>query len=326
MGVPELIAGAMFLWVLAIVAGSYYMLVVRPEVAAHDVLRQRIRTGGAPVRATSTTLLKEAERLSAIGPLHDLLSGDNAAATRLRRLVHQAGVKVNGGQIVLGAACLALGAYLVVTMAWSRAPWMGAVAGVLAGSVPFAVLKWLGAKRLARFEEQFPEAVALIARTLRAGHAFTTGLRFAADELPEPVAGEFKLLHDQQTFGMPLPEGLKAFARRVPIIDARFFVTAVLTQMESGGNLAEVLDNLGAVIRERFKIKRQLRVLTAHGRMTGLVLAGLPPALALYLFIKVPEHMRLLLDDPLGQKMVAVAIALQLIGAWLIHKISNVEY
>jgi len=326
MGLPELIAAATFLWVVAIVAGSYYLLVVRGEVAAEDVLRQRIRTGGAPTRVKRAPLLKDVERLSSIGFLHDLLSGDNRMAASVRGLVHRSGVNVNGGQLVLGAACLALSGYVVVTLLWHRSLWIGATAGVLVGSIPFAVLSWLGAKRLSRFEEQFPEAVSLIARTLRAGHAFTTGLRFAADELPEPVAGEFKLLHDQQTFGMPVAEGLKAFAQRVPIIDARFFVTAVLTQMESGGNLAEVLDNLGAVIRERFKIKRQLRVLTAHGRMTGIDLAMLPPALAGYLFWKTPEHLRVLLDDPLGNQMIVVAIALQLLGAFLIHKISNVEY
>jgi tight adherence protein B len=103
-------------------------------------------------------------------------------------------------------------------------------------------------------------------------------------------------------------------------------VTAVLTQMESGGNLAEVLDNLAEVIRERFKIKRQLRVLTAHGRTTGLVLALLPPTLAVYLFWKTPEHLRVLIDDPLGNRMIVVAIGLQLLGAYLIHRISNVEY
>ena len=108
------------------------------------------------------------------------------------------------------------------------------------------MLRLLRARRLSKFEEQFPEAIDLIARTLRAGHAFTTGLRMAADELPQPVAAEFRVLHDQQNFGLPLTDALRAFARRVPIIDARFFVTAVLTQREAGGNLAEVLDNLSA--------------------------------------------------------------------------------
>ena len=146
--------------------------------------------------------------------------------------------------------------------------------------VPFIFVRHKKNQRLKKFEEQFPEAIDLIARALRAGHAFTTGLAMAAEEIPAPVGEEFKLLYDRQNFGMPLPDAMKAFAARIPLIDARFFVTAVLTQRETGGNLGEVLDNLASVIRERFKVKRQVRVLTAHGRITGWILAALPPALA----------------------------------------------
>ncbi|MEO8483182.1 MAG: type II secretion system F family protein [Acidobacteriota bacterium] len=326
MGLPTLIPLLTFLWVAIILAGSYYLFVVRPEAVAQDTLRQRIRTGALAVGARRGSLLKDVEHLSSIGPLQRLLSSDGAAAARLRQVIHQSGLKVNAGRVVLGSACLALVTYLVVTALWSRPFWNGALAGVLAGWAPYAVLKWLAARRLRKFEEQFPEAVSLLARTLRAGHAFTTGLRFAADELPEPVAGEFKLINNQQTFGLPIADGLRAFALRVPIIDARFFVTAVLTQMESGGNLAEVLDNLGRVIRERFQIKRQLRVLTAHGRMTGYVLAALPPALALYLYVMTPAHFKVLFEDPLGRQMLVVAVALQVFGAFLIHKLSDIEY
>jgi tight adherence protein B len=180
--------------------------------------------------------------------------------------------------------------------------------------------------RLQKFTEQFPEAVDLIARTLRAGHAFTTGIRVASEELPAPVNAEFKLLYEQQNYGMPLPDALKALAHRIPIIDTRFFVTAVLTQREAGGNLAEVLDNLSSVIRERFRIKRQIRVITAHGRMTGAVLAAMPPAIAVYLLIRTPEHFKILLDDPTGVKMILAAVGMQILGGLLIWKISDVEY
>jgi len=326
MGASELIAGAVFLWVIALVAGAYYLFVLRPETTAQGALRQRIRTGSSAVRSASSTLLKEAEQLSVFGPLNRILSGDNRAAANLRRVIHHSDLKVTPGQVVLGSACLALFVYLAVVWIWNFPWWLAAIVGVFAGYVPYALLAWTAQRRLHQFEEQFPEAVSLLARTLRAGHAFTTGLRFAADELSDPVAREFRVLHDQQTFGMPLPDGLKAFAERVPIIDARFFVTAVLTQMESGGNLAEVLDNLGAVIRERFKIKRQLRVLTAHGRLTGMVLGALPPALAAYLLFMTPDHMSVLIGTPLGHQMIGVAVGLQLLGVYLIRKISDVEY
>ena len=147
-----------------------------------------------------------------------------------------------------------------------------------------------------KFEEQFPEAIDLVARALRAGHALPTGLGMVADELQAPVGTEFRILFDEQNFGLTLPDAMRNFARRVPVLDARFFVTAVLTQRETGGNLAEVLDNLASVIRERFKVKRQVRVLSAHGRITGWVLACLPPVLAVATLIVNPDHLGTLLD------------------------------
>jgi tight adherence protein B len=176
------------------------------------------------------------------------------------------------------------------------------------------------------FEEQFPEAIDLLARSLRAGHALPSGLQNVADEIPDPVGGEFRILFDQQNYGMSLTEALRAFAERIPVLDARFFVTAVLTQRETGGNLSEVLDNLAEVIRERFKVKRQVRVVSAHGRITGWVLGFLPPALALVLYLIAPDHIGLLVTDPLGFRMLMVGLALQVIGVLIIRRIVDVEY
>jgi tight adherence protein B len=327
MGTAELIAGGTFVAVVLIVVVPYLLLVVRPEAATKDVLRQRIKTGRSVQRQTATGpgLLKEAERLSAIEPLHQALSGSGAIAVNLRNVVHMSGVKVTPGQVVMGSACLALAGYILTVM-WVPRISFGVFVGVLFGLLPYGVLRILRARRLNQFEEQFPEAVDLIARALRAGHALPTGLRMAADELPEPVATEFKLLHDQQNYGLPMAEAFRAFADRVPLIDARFFVTAVLTQREAGGNLAEVLDNLSAVIRDRFKIKRQLRVVSAHGRLTGMVLAGLPPSLGAFLLIRMPDHFKILLEEPAGMRMIMVAVGLQLLGVFLIYKITRVEY
>jgi tight adherence protein B len=327
MGTAELVAGATFVAVLLIVVGPYLLLIVRPETATRDVLRQRIKTGGAAARpgTTGESLLKDVERLSTIGPLHNALAGSGKIAVNLRNVVHMSAVKMTPGQLVLGSACLALVGYVGTVMLIPQ--WMlGLLAGVLLGMLPYTVLRILRAKRLNKFEEQFPEAVDLISRALRAGHALPTGLRMAADELPEPVATEFKLLHDQQNYGLPLSEAFRAFADRVPLIDARFFVTAVLTQREAGGNLAEVLDNLAAVIRDRFKIKRQLRVVSAHGRLTGMVLAALPPSLGAFLLMRMPEHFKILVEDPAGIRMIIVAVFLQLLGVFLIYRITKVEY
>ena len=147
-----------------------------------------------------------------------------------------------------------------------------------------------------------------------------------ADELTDPVVTEFRLLYDRQNFGMPLTDALRSFADRIPLLDVKFFVTAVLTQREAGGNLAEVLDNLSSVIRERFKVKRQVRVISAHGRVTGWVLAGLPPSLALVFLAFSPKHMQTLFNDPLGVRIVLMAVVLQVIGTLLIRKIVHIEY
>jgi len=327
MGSAELVAVGMFVLVAGLVLAPYFFLVVRPEAANREMLRQRIKTGGGAVRtrAGGIGLLKEVERLSTIGPLNTALSGGGPLAVHLRHVVQMSGTKMTPGQLVLGSACLALLGY-VLMVNWVPQALLGVMVGLVLGLAPYGVLRVLRARRLNRLEEQFPEAVDLIARTLRAGHAFTTGLRMAADDLPEPVATEFRVLHDQQNYGLPISDGLRAFADRVPIIDARFFVTAVLTQREAGGNLAEVLDNLGEVIRERFKIKRQLRVISAHGRLTGAVLGALPPSLGLFLLIRMPDHFTILLEDPAGIRMIMVAVFLQILGAFMIYRITKVEY
>ncbi|MGH9386709.1 MAG: type II secretion system F family protein [Vicinamibacterales bacterium] len=321
----DLAALGTFALVAACVLIPYFLFVVRPELASQEILRQRIRTGGPAPSLESVSLLREVEKLSVIAPLHRMLSGDNVIAVSLRDTVQLAGVKVTPGQVVLGSLALGAAVYLLVLTQFGSNT-LAAIAGLTLTFVPYLVLRILRVQRLHKFEEQFPEAIDLIARTLRAGHAFTTGLRMAADELPQPVATEFRMLHDQQNFGLPLPDALRGLARRVPLIDARFFVTAVLTQREAGGNLAEVLDNLSAVIRERFKIKRQLRVITAHGRLTGLVLALLPPVLGAYLIARTPAHFGILITDPAGIRMVVIAAVLQLVGALMIYKITRVEY
>jgi tight adherence protein B len=197
--------------------------------------------------------------------------------------------------------------------------------GVAAAFLPLVYVRRTRTVRLRTFEEQFPEAIDLMSRALRAGHALTTGLSMVADEIPSPVGEEFRRLYDEQNFGMSLPDAMRAMAR-VPVLDARFFVTAVLTQRESGGNLSEVLDNLASVMRERFKLKRQIRVISAHGRISAWVLSLLPPALAGILFLLSPDFMRILWEDPLGVQLVLVAIVLQIIGTFIISRLVRIEY
>ena len=192
--------------------------------------------------------------------------------------------------------------------------------------VPFLYLTWQKSKSVQRFEELFPEALDSCRARCAAGQTFVTSIGMVADELPEPIAAEFKLLHDQQNFGMPVDEALRNFGRRVPLLAAKFFVTAILTQRESGGNLTEVLDNLAAVIRDRFMVTRQVQIKSAHGKMTGLVLVALPPSLAVVISILSPDHFSTMLAEHAGIQMIVVGIVLQLAGALIIRKIVNIDY
>jgi len=204
--------------------------------------------------------------------------------------------------------------------AWALVP------GFLVGAaVPVLVLMRKRTLRLRKFEEQFPEALDLLSRAIKAGHAFTTAMGMVAEEAAEPIGPEFKKTFDEQNFGLALKDALNNLATRIPLLDVRFFATAVLIQRETGGNLSEILDNLAYVVRERFKILRQVRVYTAHGRLTGYVLLGLPAALALALMFINPEHMNLLFTERMGRIMLMGTAVMQTVGYLWIRKIVTIE-
>ena len=314
-----------FCLVLGIIFGGYCLFVLRPETLEQTALRKRLRGSTPAGRAPVGTLERPADRLSGVQALNAVLSRTSGISGPLERMITQSGLNVTVGTLLLASAFLACASYLVVK--WlTYFTYLGLAAAPFGAMVPFVVVRVARTKRLRLFEEQFPEAIELLARALRAGHAFPTGLTIVADEIPAPVGTEFKLVYDRQTFGMALGDALKGLADRVPVLDARFFVTAVLTQRETGGNLSEVLDNLASVIRDRFRVKRQVRVVTAHGRITGWILAGLPPSLAGVLCFVSPGHMTTLVTDPLGIQMLAVAGFLQVSGTLIIRKLVNVPY
>ena len=226
--------------------------------------------------------------------------------------------------VLLTACGSAAVAGLVVAMA-VRAPWGLPVGAALGFMIPFLVLNVKRGKRMRTFEEAFPEALDLISRALKAGHAFSTGLKMVADEMDEPVGPEFRKTFDEQNFGLPLKETLDNLTQRIPHIDVRFFATAVLIQRETGGNLAEILENLAHVVRERFKILRQVRVYTAHGRMTGYVLLALPAVLCIALSFINPDHMNLLFRERIGQMLLMTALVMQAIGYFWIRQVVKIE-
>jgi len=319
-----LFTAATFLIVMGLIFGPYYVLVVRPQRSTRTALKRRLQPQKASA-AVGGALMKEGERLSAVPALNRILTERANLVAPLSRLIEQSGVQLTVGAVLLMSACIGLVVYIVAV--WlTRMQLVGLGFGLLAAMLPTGYIKRARDKRVRKFEELFPEAIDLIARSLRAGHAFTTGLAMVADELPDPVGREFKLLYDQQNYGMPLPDAMRAFGARIPLLDARFFVTAVLTQRDAGGNLSEVLDNLSAVIRDRFKVKREVRTKSAHGRMTGWILALLPPFMAAVLFTLDPRYLTEFARDPTGFRMIVAAVILQVVGTLIIRRIVDIEY
>ena len=316
----------LFVWVtfgatLAIVLGTYWLLVLRQETQDKDQLSGRLK--GFKIKTSNITIANEPTQ-GGIPALEALLQRQKKLTGPLEQLLVESGLQLTpGGFLLLTLSGIAIGAGIGI---WMSRLAVGIILAALFGFAPLIHVRRTRTKRLQAFEEQFPEAVELIARALRAGHAFTTGLGMAADEVPKPAGPEFRRVYDEQNFGMSLPDALRAMALRVPVLDAKFFVTAVLTQRESGGNLSEVLDNLASVMRERFKVKRQIRVISAHGRLSAWILSSLAPCLAGFLFLTSPHFMRILWEDPIGVNLVIAAVILQITGTIIISRMVRIEY
>lgn len=298
-----------------------------PGMLVQRKLEARLLEVSQPADSEAPDAATRLVKVQAEGPIPGLdrfLSG-TARGTGLTRWIEQSGTKkASASRLILTALVFAaLGGF--VAAAAMRAPLAMPFGAALGFAVPFLVLKMKRTRRLRTFEEQFPEALDLIARALKAGHAFATGLKMAADELPEPVGPEFKKTFEEQNFGLPLKDALDNLTHRIPLLDVRFFATAVLIQRETGGNLAEILENLGHVVRERFKILRQVRVYTAHGRFTGYVLLALPAVLGIALSFINPEHMNLLFRERIGHMLLLVALVMQTIGFLWIRQVIKIE-
>jgi tight adherence protein B len=245
-------------------------------------------------------------------------------STRFKDFVQQAGIQTRPGKIILTSTVLALLVYVLAAGAHARFP-IPLVAALIGGALPLAYVAVKRRRRLRRFEENFPEALDLLNRAVRAGHAFTTGLGMIASEASEPLAGEFRTTFEEQNFGLPLRDALQNLAERVPLIDVRFFVTALLIQKETGGNLSEILENLAHVIRDRFRIYRDVRAKSAHGRLTAGILIVLPPLMVIALGFVNPHYMTTLIEDPIGPPILWGAAIWQAIGAFLLWKIVDIE-
>ncbi len=242
----------------------------------------------------------------------------------LQRLLDRAGSRWSVGAVLLGSVGAAVGLGLVA-MGFTRGAIMPVLAAAAGAYLPIAVLKVKATRRMAAFEEHFPESIDLLARAARAGHSLAAGLEVVSQEAEEPVSSEFRQVYEEQRFGLPMKDALLGLGDRVDLVDVRIFVTAVLIQRESGGNLAENLDGLSRVIRERFKFKRDVKTKTAHGRMTGLVVAGAPFVAGIGMYAMNPDYMEPLLVEPLGQMMLLVGGVMMVTGFLVIRRIVDIK-
>ena len=322
---PFILVASVFVLGAGFVLGAYMLFTKLPGYLAQRKLDTRlleITTPDAPEGEESGELVKDRH----IGPLPglDRLVGGSARGFAIGTWIEQSGMKVSVSALLLaslaGGVLVGFLGAMVMKMALG---WV--VGGALGAALPWIVLRVKRTRRLRTFEEAFPEALDLVSRALKAGHAFATGLKMVADEMPEPIGPEFRKTFDEQNFGLPLKDSLANLTVRVPLLDVRFFSTAVLIQRETGGNLSEILENLAHVVRERFKILRQVRVYTAHGRLTGYVLLALPVFLMIALSFINPEHMQLLFREKIGHMLLGGAAVMQVVGYVWIKQVVKIE-
>jgi tight adherence protein B len=314
----------MFVVGVGVVMGGYTLVVRLPGIMEARRLNQRLADLSAPLTSEGEAAAIVKKAASGPLPMIDRLVAESKAGSGLAKLIEQSGVRTTPSAVVVMSLVVGIVAALLVSIL-VRVPFLPIVALVAGGAAPTLYLMFQRSRRMAKFEEQFPEALDLLSRALRAGHAFQTAMGMVADDLKEPVGPEFRKTFDQQNFGLPLRDALFQLADRIPLMDVRFFTTAVLIQRDTGGNLAEILDNLSHVVRERFRIRREIRTKTAHGRFTGLVLLALPAGLGVILTVLNPDHMNLLFNHRIGHMLIGAAIVMQTVGFFWIRKILDLE-
>jgi len=287
----------------------------------HAAVRQ-LRDFAASAPGTAEDVLRQAadegaQWLQAVAARVPQLRG-------IRGSLDQAGLPWTPQTYIVLSLGLGVGAAVVMLLVFPMWPAV-LIAAAVAGTLPSLYVRRKKARRLAGFEEQLPEAIDLIGRAMRAGHPLSAGLKMVSEETQEPVRGEFRRVFEEQRFGMPFEEAILGLADRVALIDVRILVTAILVQRDVGGNLAEVLDKIAYVIRQRFIIRRQLRVYTAQGRFSGIVLALLPVGVGSALYFINREYILALFLDPIARYFLVLAVILQILGYFWIRKIVDIE-
>ncbi len=264
---------------------------------------------------------------SQTGALTQRMLKTSSILPKFQELLDQAGLKWEPVRFAWGIAGMFLAGFAV---GWFFLPpavhLLGSfLLGILGAVLPYLYVRRAKKLRLRRFEELFPDSLEFVSRSMRAGHAFSVSLEMIHREFQEPLAGEFRRTFDEHNLGLPLDFALQKLAKRVPSLDVHFFVSAVLLQKRTGGNLAEILDKLAYVIRERFKLRGKIRSISAHGKMTATALSCIPLAVAVLMFFVNPDYVRFFFTDDVGVWMLAGAVALQVTGYLIMKKIVNIE-
>ena len=279
------------------------------------VLEGRVRKSG------SGDLIREIEETEGVAAI---VASVIPGGRQIPILISQAGLDWTVGTYLIMTVGLAFGLGAAALIAIGM-PFPALLAAAFGASIPYLYARRRRTARFRAFEEQFPEAIDLLTRAIRAGHPLSSGMRMVGEEGPMEVAKEFRQTSEEQRFGLPFEEALLGLVDRTDMVDVRIFVIAVLVQREVGGNLAEILENLATTIRRRFYLRRQLRVYTAQGRMTGYALAGMPVAVGTIIFFLQPDYVGTLFSGLLGWTMVITALVLQGLGALWIKKIITID-
>lgn len=317
---PLIIIAIVFVGVLTLVAGVGALLTSKSATEVEDRLDVLTSGGSSANTTTGSTDLMSGIGDDARSIADDFLSrfGD------IRAFVSQANVQMSGAQFL--ALTIGLGAFGLVGSSFIGVPiFFTPVFAALFGALPLMFISWKRKRRMNAFAKQLPDALELISRALRAGHSLAAGFNLVGDEMADPIAGEFARCYEEQNLGVPLEEAIDGMTKRVPNLDLRFFATAVILQRQTGGDLAEILDKIGQLVRERFKIYGQIQALTGEGRMSGVVLLGLPPVLFLVMFRVNPDYVMVLFTDPIGKILMTGAVIMQLLGAFVIKKIITIK-
>lgn len=322
----------MFLVIILVFAGVFgvlTLLLVASGTGASQQTKQVLATLESVIASGQTESqdqildLRKSELLSAVPWINQILLRIEVAP-RLRVLLYQANLKwTAGGLLLMSASCFAIVGYLVYLR--TDAVLFAVLSGCAAGAAPFAYVSFKRGQRFDKFEQELPDALDLMVSALRAGHSMVSALGLIGKEAPDPIGSELRICFEEQNYGLELRTAMNNLINRVPLQDLRIVVTAILIQKESGGNLAEVLDKAAQVIRERFRLKRQVRVHTAQGRLTGWILSFLPLVLGIALYMIEPDQMSLLWKRPLGIKLIYASVAMTITGAMIIRKIVNMD-